>query len=48
MVTGGGQVEEVAIKGLPVIVSPCRAHSADVRRVSYNSRNIFKHLCKLR
>lgn len=41
MVTGGGQLEEISIKGLPMIVSPSRAHSADVRCISYNNINIL-------
>lgn len=44
MVTGGGQLVEMSIKGLPVIVSPSCAHSANVRCISYNNINILKHL----
>lgn len=40
MVTGGRQLEEMSIKGLEVIVSPCRAHAVDVRCISYNNINI--------
>lgn len=44
MVTGGRQVEEISIKGLPVIVSPSCAHLADVICISYNNINILKHI----
>lgn len=42
MVTGGGQLEEISIKCLPVVVSPSCAHLADVRSISYNNINILK------
>lgn len=49
MVTGRGQLEEISIKGLPVIVSPSCAHSADVRGISCNNINeLFKHLFLLK
>lgn len=47
MVAGGGQLEEISIKGLPVIVSPSRAHSADVRCISYKNINILKQIFEL-
>ncbi len=36
MVAGGGQLEEKSIKGLQVILSPGRAHAADVS-ISYDN-----------
>lgn len=46
MVTGRRELVEMPIKGLPMIVSPSRAHSVNVRWISYinNKVNILKHL----
>lgn len=45
MIAGGGMLEKLSIKGLPVIVSPSRAHSANVRCITYNGIIIaLKHI----